>query len=202
MSLHSEINSILLLKHFLLLSLSNCQKRKSSLIAIKSMQQTQGIQHKTQHTEQSANTYDCMYFQHTAVCTLFFILHIYCWTHTNTFQSQTLMHANNITDAEAPYSQTVKWAGSVHLHSYSLHICLFFPEGAPPALGEQWKSCWWCSTESVSEGGGSGARPGLSNRHTESQAEDQPLSEHTSAHEQSRGERVPARNTLSVNTPL
>lgn len=26
-----------------------------------------------------------------------------------------------------PYSQTVKWTGSVHLHSYGLHICLFFP---------------------------------------------------------------------------
>lgn len=75
----------------------------------------------------SANSNDCTYFntQRCAHCSSF-IVHIVLHTHNNAFQNHTFMHANNITDAEAPYSQTVKWAGSVHLHSYSLHICLFF----------------------------------------------------------------------------
>lgn len=138
------------------------------------------IQHKTPCTRRNLlKLWLYIFSVHTA-------LHVYiqCWTHTNTFQNHASTHANNITDAAAPYSQAVKWAGSVHLHSYGLHVCLFFPEGAPPALGEQWKSCWWCSTESVSEGGGSGARPGISNRHTESRAEDQPRP----VQQQSRGE--------------
>lgn len=123
--------------------------------------------------------------KHSSVHT---VLHVYilCRTHTDTCQNHALTHADKITDAEAPYSQRVKRAGSVHLHSCGLHICLFFPEGAPPALGELWKSCWWCSAESVSQGGGSGARPGISNRHTESRTEDQPRSssaeERASAH--------------------
>lgn len=40
----------------------------------------------------------------------------------------------------------------------SIFVC-FSPEGAPPALGEQWKSCWWGRTESVSQGEAPG--PGL-----------------------------------------
>lgn len=71
-----------------------------------------------------------------------------------------------------PYSHGVKRAGPAHLHSCRLHVCLFcfFPQGAPPALGQLWKSCrWWCSrAESVSQGGGSGCRPEVSNRHAES----------------------------------
>lgn len=116
------------------------------------------------------------------------------------YENKALMHCSNITDAEVPYSQTIKWTGSVHLHSYSLHICLFFPEGAPPALGEQWKSCWWCSTESVSERGGSKARPGISNRHTESQTWDQPHGEQ----QQSREERAGAcwKHTVHQYTAL
>lgn len=126
----------------------------------------------TQAQWQICSSYDCIYFHtyswaHRPSCVL-------CFTHTDTWQNHAATHANNITDAEAWYSQRVKRAGSVHLHSYGLHICLFFLEGAPPALGEQWKSCWWCSAESVSQGGGSGAQPGISNRHTESKTDDRP----------------------------
>lgn len=65
--------------------------------------------------------------------------------------------SNTCSRHRRPYSLRVKWAGSVHLHSHGLHVCLFFPEGAPPALGRQWKSCW-C----VTGGGGEEApRPGL-----------------------------------------
>lgn len=57
-------------------------------------------------------------------------------THSDQCRNHALKHGNNITDAEAPYLQRVKWAGSVHLHSHGLHICLFFPESEPSALGE------------------------------------------------------------------
>lgn len=33
-----------------------------------------------------------------------------------------------------PYSQTVKWTGSVNAHSYCLHICLFFMKVYHPPL--------------------------------------------------------------------
>lgn len=126
----------------------------------------------TKHNAQGeiCHSSDCIYYPHPALWTLPFMCTCkvaHAPTHS---PNHALTHADHIADAEAPYSQTVKWAGSVHLHSYGLHICLFFPEGAPPALGKQWKSCWWCSAESVSEGGGSGARPGISNRHAESRA--------------------------------
>lgn len=64
--------------------------------------------------------------KHSSVHT---VLHVYisCRTHTDTRPNHALTHADKITDAEAPYSQRVKRAGSVHLHSCGLHICLFFP---------------------------------------------------------------------------
>lgn len=61
-----------------------------------------------------------------------------------------------------------------------------FPEGAPPALGEQWKSCLWCGTESVSEGGGSEARPGISNRLAEAEGQPRPSRATSRAEEKDR----------------
>lgn len=74
---------------------------------------------------------------------------------------------------------------------------LFFPQGAPPALGQLWKSCRrWCSrAESVSQGGGSGCRPEISNRHAESKTGG--TGPRTAARR--RGRVLPAGNTLSIN---
>lgn len=74
---------------------------------------------------------------------------------------------------------------------------LFFPQGAPPALGQLWKSCrQWCSrAESVSQGGGSGCRPEISNRHAESKTGG--TGPRTAARR--RGRALPAANTLSIN---
>lgn len=88
-------------------------------------------------------------------------------THSPVLNTQThvkkhaLTHANSIAGAEVPYSLRVKWAGCIHLHSHGLHVCLFFPEGAPPALGRQWKSCWCVTGWGWGGGGGEAPRPGL-----------------------------------------
>lgn len=107
-----------------------------------------------------------------------------CVLHVNTvlktciyIQTHAFVHANRTSEPSQ---------GAILTHSQMSRVCtlaflqppyLFVFSWRCTALGEQWKSRRPCGAESVSEVGGSGARPGISNRHTESQTEDQPHAE-------------------------
>ncbi len=154
------------------------------------------IQHKTPCTRRTV--LKLWYFPHTA--RVHTVLHVYM-LNTRQHIPKSCLNAcqqyHRCSNAILTSSQMSRLCTLALLRPPYLFV-FFFPEGAPPALGEQWKSCWWCSAESVSEGGGSGARPGISNSHTESQAEDQPRP----VQQQSRGEGKHPLETRCPSTQI